>query len=136
MNNAPSARMPAAGTQALLPIRLVVSAWPPGKCWQLVIGRNGWRRVAVNASPPAAGLGSLLPQPSAAVHALSVHRTTPKSGEHGHIADVAGSEFRFITHNRRPVKPFRAGSGFTPESPIRTPCTTVAPMQTSSARVT
>jgi hypothetical protein len=29
----------------------VVSAWPPGKCWQVVIGWIGWRRVTVNASP-------------------------------------------------------------------------------------
>jgi hypothetical protein len=41
MNNAPpSARMPAAGTQAP-PFALVVSAWPPRKCWQVAIGWNG-----------------------------------------------------------------------------------------------
>ena len=50
MNNAPpAARMPAAGTQALLSIRPGGQPWPPGKCWEVVIGWNG--RVAVNASP-------------------------------------------------------------------------------------
>ena len=36
------------------------------------------------------------------------------------------------SHKRRPVKPFRDGGGFAPESPIWTPCTGVAPKQTSS----
>ena len=42
MNNAPSAaRMPAAATEALPPFARAVSAWPLGKCWQVVIGWNG-----------------------------------------------------------------------------------------------
>ena len=133
MNNAPSAaRMPAAGTQALLSIR------PGGQrlaAREVLAGRDRLERQA-----PGHGerLATRLPvwdrssrRPSPAVHVLSAHRAAPKSGVHGHIADVAGSEFRPVTHKRRPVKPFRAGNGFAPES-IWTPYTSVAPKQTSS----
>ncbi len=131
MNNAPSAaRMPAAGTEALLSIR------PGGQ-------RLAAREVLAGRDRLAPGHGQRLAtrlpvwdrssrRPSAAVHVLSAHRAAPKSGVHGHIADVGGSEFRPVTHKRRPVKPLRAGSGFAPESPIWTPCTSVAPKQTSS----
>ena len=134
VNAPPAARMPAAGTQALLSIR------PGGQlpaAREMLAGRDRLERLA-----PCHGerLATRLPvwdrssrRPSPAVHVLSAHRAAPKSGVHGHIADVAGSEFRPVTHKRRPVKPFRAGSGFAPESPIWTPCTGVAPKQTSSA---
>ena len=120
MNNAPpAARMPAAGPQALLSIR------PGGQrlaAREVLAGRDRLERLA-----PGHGerLASRLPawdrssrRPSPTVHALSAHRAAPKSGVHGQIADVAGSEFRPVTHTRRPVKPFRAASGFAPESPI------------------
>ena len=137
MVNAPSAaRMPAAGTQALLSIR------PGGQrlaAREMLAGRDRLERLA-----PGHGerLATRLPVwdrssrwPFAAVHVLSAHRAAPKSGVHGHIADVAGSEFRPVTHKRRPVKPFRAGSGFAPESPIWTPCTGVAPQKDLEDRV-
>jgi len=134
MNNAPpSARMPAAGTQALLSIR---SGGQRLAAREVLAGRDRLEPLA-----PGRGerLATRLPvwdrssrRPFAAVHILSAHRAAPKTGMRGHIADVAGSEFRPVTHKRRPVKPFRAGSGFAPESPIWTPCTGVAPKQASS----
>jgi hypothetical protein len=124
MNNAPpAARMPAADTQALLSIR------PGGQrlaAPEVLAVRDRLERLA-----PGHGERLATRLPSAAVYVLSAHRAAPKSGAHGHIADVAGSEFRPVTHKRRPVKPFRAGS-FAPESPIWMPCTGVAPNQTSS----
>ena len=90
MNNAPpAARMPAAGTQALLSIR------PGGQrlaAREVLAGRDRLERLA-----PGHGerLATRLPvwgrssrRPSAAVHVLSAHRAAPKSGMRGHIADV------------------------------------------------
>ncbi len=78
MNNAPpAARMPAGGTEASSPSALVVSVWPPGKCWQVVIGWNSWRRVTVNASPRGCRSGTAPPAGRPwPLHVLSAHRGT------------------------------------------------------------
>ena len=134
MNNAPlAARMPAAGTEALLSIR------PGGQrlaAWEVLAGRDRLGQLAPGHGERLATRLQVWDRssrwPSPAVLILSAHRVAPKSGVHGHIADVAGFEFRPVPHKCRPAKPFRAGSGFAPESPIWTPCTGVAPKQTSS----
>ena len=134
MNNAPpAARMPAAGTQALLSIR------PGGQrlaAREMLAGRDRLERLAPGHSERVA---TRLPvwdrssrRQSAAVHVLSAHRAAPKSGVHGHIADVAGSEFRPVTHKRRPVTPFRAGSGFAPNCRYGRHARVLHPKQTSS----
>jgi len=91
MNNAPpSARMPAAGTQALLSIR---SGGQRLAAREVPAGRDRLERLA-----PGRGerLATRLPvwdrssrRPFAAVHILSAHRAAPKTGMRGHIADVA-----------------------------------------------